>query len=126
MIRDQIATVPRANGASGSRSCLGMATTAGDVERDNRTVTMFVSLEGELDAPRVAELRSTLANAAGDWCTVIDLRRVHFIDSAGVGCLIGAIRRARELGGRVVLRGARAGVARVFATTGVDRLVAME
>ena len=90
---------------------------------DGATVT--VTIEGEIDADRVSELRASLAKAIGAWCTVIDLNSVHFIDSAGVGCLIGAIRRARELGGRIVLRGARNGVARVLATTGVDRLVDM-
>ncbi len=34
---------------------------------------------------------------------VIDLSRVPFIDSAGLGALIGGIRRTRELGGQVAV-----------------------
>lgn len=45
-----------------------------------------------------------------------------FIDSAGLGALIGGIRRIRELGGRVAISCPRAGMLRLFHTTGFDRI----
>jgi hypothetical protein len=48
---------------------------------------------------------------------------VVFIDSAGLGALIGGIRRAREWGGDVVLACSRPSLNRLLLMTGIDRIV---
>ncbi|MEU8362665.1 STAS domain-containing protein [Nonomuraea sp. NPDC048882] len=53
---------------------------------------------------------------------VVDLSRLAFCDFEGMGALIGAERRARELGGRLVLTGARGQCARLLHRTGLDRI----
>ena len=58
---------------------------------------------GELDAFTVSQFRQSLAELASKPRLVIDMSGVPFIDSAGLGALIGGIRRARELGGDVVV-----------------------
>jgi anti-sigma B factor antagonist len=78
---------------------------------------------GELDAFSVHQFRQALVEVAPSRCLIIDLSAVPFVDSAGLGALIGGIRRARELGGTVVVACGRATLASLLHTTGIDRIV---
>jgi anti-sigma B factor antagonist len=78
---------------------------------------------GALDAFTAAEFRATVAGLPGRPArVVIDLTTVSFLDSAGLGALVGAIRRVRDTGGRVAVAAQRA-PARVLRTAGLDRIV---
>lgn len=78
---------------------------------------------GELDAFTVSQFREALAELANRPRLVIDLSEVPFIDSAGLGALIGGIRRTREQGGDVSVACNRATLIRLLRTTGFDRIV---
>ena len=78
---------------------------------------------GELDAFTVSQFRQALSELAGNHRILIDMSRVPFVDSAGLGALIGGIRRARELGGDVAVCCNRPTLVRVLRTTGFDRIV---
>jgi anti-sigma B factor antagonist len=54
---------------------------------------------------------------------VIDLSGVPFVDSAGLGALIGGIRHTRELGGQVAVACSRPTLVRLLCSTGFDRVV---
>lgn len=77
---------------------------------------------GELDAFTVGQFREALSEIGGPTQLLIDLSGVPFLDSAGLGALIGGVRRAREVGGDVAVYGARPAVARLLHTTGFDRV----
>ena len=77
---------------------------------------------GELDAFTVSQFRQSLSELASSHRLLIDMSRVPFVDSAGLGALIGGVRRARESGGDVAVYGARPAVARLLHTTGFDRV----
>ena len=51
---------------------------------------------GELDAYTVAQFREALMELAEEKFVLVDLSDVPFMDSAGLGALIGGIRRARD------------------------------
>ena len=78
---------------------------------------------GELDAYTVASFREALGGLAEHPRVVIDLSEVPFMDSAGLGALIGGIRRAREHGGEVAVACSRPTLTRLLHTTGFDRIV---
>ena len=78
---------------------------------------------GELDAFTVSQFRQALAELASTPRLVIDMSAVPFVDSAGLGALIGGIRRARELGGDVAVACNRPTLVRLLRTTGFDRIV---
>jgi anti-sigma B factor antagonist len=80
---------------------------------------------GELDAFTVSQFRQALAELASKPRLIIDMSGVPFVDSAGLGALIGGIRRARELGGDVVVSCNRPSLIRTLRTTGFDRIVTM-
>jgi anti-anti-sigma factor len=57
-----------------------------------------VALEGELDLASRASLEATFARAIDREHVVVDLARVSFIDSTGIGVLLRAHRAATERG----------------------------
>jgi anti-sigma B factor antagonist len=73
----------------------------------------------------VSQFRQSLAELAASPQLVIDMSGVPFVDSAGLGALIGGIRRTRELGGDVVVVCNRPSLVRTLRTTGFDRIVVM-
>jgi anti-anti-sigma factor len=63
-----------------------------------------LALEGELDLETAPRFRERLADAEpGAETVVVDLRRVRFIDSCGIGELVGAQQRAHREGRRLVV-----------------------
>jgi anti-anti-sigma factor len=78
---------------------------------------------GELDAYTVNQFREALAGLASAPRLLIDLSEVPFMDSAGLGALIGGIRRAREADGEVSVACSRPTLTRLLHTTGFDRIV---
>lgn len=78
---------------------------------------------GELDAYTVAQFRDSLGELCSEARLLIDLSAVPFMDSAGLGALIGGIRRAREAGGDVAVACSRPTLTRLLHTTGFDRIV---
>ena len=78
---------------------------------------------GELDLSTVTQLRDSLAHLATCPRLVIDLSAVPFVDSAGLGALVGAIRRVREHGGDVVVACSRRTLGRLLRMTGFEGIV---
>lgn len=78
---------------------------------------------GELDAYTVGQFRETLGELSSARKLLIDLSSVPFLDSAGLGALIGGIRRTREAGGEVAVFCDRPTLTRLLHTTGFDRIV---
>lgn len=96
------------------------------VERSDDPVYVLLRPAGELDAYTVAQFREALGELAEELRVVIDLSEVPFMDSAGLGALIGGIRRIREAGGRITVACSRPNLMRLLHTTGFDRIVPVE
>ena len=79
--------------------------------------------KGELDAYTVGKFRTSLVELEDKDRVVIDLAEVPFMDSAGLGALIGYMRRARENKLRVTVVSCLPAITRLLHTTGFDRLV---
>jgi anti-sigma B factor antagonist len=84
----------------------------------DRTVVTAV---GEIDLSTSPRLRACLADLSG--IVVVDLGGVTFLDSSGLGVLIGAWKRLREGSGDLRLRALRNNVRQVFVATGLTDMV---
>ncbi|HEX6237909.1 MAG TPA: STAS domain-containing protein [Acidimicrobiales bacterium] len=94
-----------------------------DIEVDEADSFTVCRPVGELDAYTVGQFRDVLGELAEKRNLLIDLSAVPFMDSAGLGALIGGIRRAREAGGDVAVACSRPTLTRLLHTTGFDRIV---
>jgi anti-sigma B factor antagonist len=86
-----------------------------------------VEASGELDlytAPRLRELLLVL-DAEGRHRVVVDLAGLSFIDSTGLGVLVGGLARARDAGGDLGLVCANERVLRPFRITGLTEVFAV-
>jgi anti-sigma B factor antagonist len=91
--------------------------------RDERGVVV-AAVAGEIDISSVAQLRERLYELAGNGGTlIVDLNRVTFIDSAGLGALVGTARRAVENGGSLYAVCAQPQPRRLLWLTGVDKRI---
>jgi anti-sigma B factor antagonist len=89
-----------------------------------RSVAGRVVLEigGEVDVYTAPRLRERLVDAvgAGDAHIVVDLVKVDFLDSTGLGVLVGAHRRLKAGGGSLNLVCAHERLLKIFRITGLD------
>jgi anti-sigma B factor antagonist len=87
----------------------------------------LVQLAGEIDLAVVPDLVTEFEYAVVQLSpsVIVDLDRVEFIDSSGLGALVRARRKAQEHGGDVVLAGADEQVSEVLALTNLAELFAV-
>ena len=84
----------------------------------------LVTLTGEVDVYTAPELRRRLLDAVdGDGAPlVVDMSAVEFIDSSGLGVLVGILKRVSEKGETMTIVSDREPVLKVFRITGLDRV----
>jgi anti-sigma B factor antagonist len=84
-----------------------------------------VAVPEEIDIVNATELRSALLKAAanGSGALVADMTRTRFCDSSGLHALLAAHKRARAEGGELLVVISSAAVLRIFAITGIDRVI---
>lgn len=94
----------------------------------NRTDSVtVVDLAGELDAFTSLDLRETVARLIEEGARdfVINLERVEFIDSVGLGTLVGCLKRSAEHGGSISLVCTNPQILKVFDITGLSKIFAI-
>lgn len=88
--------------------------------------TVTVQLEGELDHCSADRVRASLDALIADPAVmrlVIDLKKLTFMDSSGIGVIIGRYRTLSRRGGTVAVRGASPQIDRIFQMSGLYRIV---
>lgn len=82
---------------------------------------------GELDVATAPRLREQLLAALTDGRRnlVLDLTGVAFLDSTGLGVIVGVLKRARTLGGDLRIVCPEGSVRRVFEITALDRTMSL-
>jgi anti-sigma B factor antagonist len=76
----------------------------------------FVRVSGEIDVSTAPDLRDVLSRPGTDH-VVVDLRGVAFLDSTGLGVLVGALKRLKKRGGSLKIVTDRGRVRRLFEIT---------
>ena len=83
-----------------------------------------VEVQGEIDvytSPRVKETINELIEGS-HYNFVINLEGVRYIDSTGLGVLIGALKKVREHNGRIVLICTNPQIKKIFNITGLIKI----
>lgn len=82
-----------------------------------------IEVAGALDHGAAIGFRVLMREFIGDPRVAIDLGRCQSIDEAGLGTLIGGVRRIREAGGEAWVSGVSDAVAAMLASTGADEFL---
>jgi anti-anti-sigma factor len=96
-----------------------------DVTVESRGEWSLVHVAGELDYTTVGGIRDQLDTmlSAGQVRIALDLSELEFCDSVGLGCFVGAWKRARKDGGELLLLRPAGHVQRMLKITGLDRFL---
>lgn len=87
----------------------------------SRGAHAVLSVAGEVDVSSAPALQDKLAELVeGNAPTVVDLTGVTFIDSTGLGVLVGARNRSAELGRSISVVADSDRVLKLFRITGLD------
>lgn len=98
-----------------------------DIKSQHNGDALVFKLRGSLDLATAPSVRAALLEAAdeGKHEIIVDLTQLEFLDSTGLGALIGAYRRAVEHAGRVALVVSDGPIARLLNITGLMRVFAV-
>ena len=91
--------------------------------------TVTACLSGELDHHCARALREEIDTAAQRVRPeelILDFRDITFMDSSGIGLVMGRYQLMQELGGEVHITGLSLQMGRVMRLAGLDRLVSIE
>ena len=98
------------------------------VTASNTETTGLLALSGEIDLSTSHLLVDAIdaATAAGATTVILDFTEVSFVNSTGLGAMVAATKRLRQMDGDLVLRRFQGIPASALATTGLDRFFTID
>jgi anti-sigma B factor antagonist len=95
-----------------------------DIKVETRSVGDWtvIDVEGEVDVFTAPKLREAIIGLLGDGKgrLIVNLENVAFMDSTGLGVLVGGLKRVKERDGEMAIAGAQGTVLRVLNVTGLN------
>ena len=95
---------------------------------ENDSNEWLVALKGELDLACANNLKEELYKAVEEKFAdvVIDMTDLEYIDSTGIGVLVGLMKKLRTDGKDIKISNAKDNVKRIFKITGLDQIINMK
>ena len=93
---------------------------------ENNVLTAFI--EGELDHDSAARIRTKLdgiCESIKPKLLNLDFSGVSFMDSSGIGLVMGRYKLMQEIGGNLVVRNPPPHIKKVMRLSGIDRLASI-
>jgi anti-sigma B factor antagonist len=83
-----------------------------------------IELSGELDSYTCARFRDTMIDVIeqGHPNVVVSMASVEYIDSSGLGTLVGGLKRASEKSGKIAVVCSSSQIRKVFEITGLEKV----
>ena len=83
----------------------------------------LIRVGGEIDVYTASQLRETVLDliANGVSHVIADLRALEFLDSTGLGAIVGGHKRLRDIEGSLILAASPDRIVRLFRITGLDQ-----
>ncbi len=88
---------------------------------------LIVKLKGELDQHSAVRLRCNLDQKIfeGTNHLILDLSELDFMDSSGIGIIVGRYKNLSALGGQLSVAGAKTYVDKILRLAAIDRIIPM-
>ena len=100
-----------------------------DIVCDMAGRTMTVGVRGEIDHHTAADIRrdiDTLLFERRPARLVLDLSAVGFMDSSGLGLIMGRLALMERLGGELTLKNPNERLMKIFELAGLERMIRIE
>ena len=83
-----------------------------------------IEVGGEVDVYTAPKLRESIVSAVddGEHRLVVDVERVDFLDSTGLGVLVGSLKRVRSEGGSLDIVCTHERILKIFDITGLNKV----
>lgn len=97
-----------------------------DVELKQVRNTLVVKVTGELDMLIADNLRSIIDEKLNEGTVrnlIINLEKVTFVDSSGLGVIIGRYKKMTSTEGRMYIVGAKPNVEKILRFSGINKLI---
>ena len=91
--------------------------------------SLVVMMEGEIDHHTASGMRERIDSKflmEPVKNMILDLSRVTFMDSAGIGLILGRMNRVKLIGGRMVLRKPRPEIKRILRVSKIEELIELD
>ena len=94
-----------------------------DLHSDTPGFTV-IAVGGEIDVYTAPKLRERLISLveAGNYQLIVDMESVEFLDSTGLGVLVGGLKRVRAQDGWIDLVCTQSRILRIFRITGLNKV----
>lgn len=94
------------------------------ITTSNKNGAVVVHCAGEIDVATAAQLRDVVQQvfADGSRAVALDMSEVSFMDSTGLGVVVGRLKTLRRAGGNLTIAVTADRVRRVFEITGLDKV----
>ncbi|MDR0991543.1 MAG: STAS domain-containing protein [Ruminococcus sp.] len=96
------------------------------IEVEDKTVTVF--LTGDLDHSNAKEIRDDIDFAIDRNLPerlVLDFSELDFMDSSGIGLIMGRFRKCEPIGCKITVSGAKGTIKKVIKIAGIERLATL-
>ncbi len=90
---------------------------------------LVINLSGEIDHHSAVGVRSdidTLVFETRPKRLILELSDITFMDSSGLGLIMGRYALIKDLGGSLLLRSPSAAVMKILGLSGMDRIISIE
>lgn len=94
------------------------------IESSTKDGTAVLALKGEVDVYTAPKLKGSLIDLVdeGKYVIVVDLSGVDFIDSSGLGVLVGGLKRVKSHEGSISLVCSQENILKIFRITGLNKV----
>lgn len=98
------------------------------ITTDMQSGVFIVRIEGELDLSSVNEFRQivdqVLDNQSSKYL-LMNLAKLTFIDSSGLGAILGRYKKVNLLGGKILVTNVKPQITRIFELSGLHKILAV-
>lgn len=94
------------------------------IEVEEKDGAVLLKLNGEVDVYTAPKLKSRLVDLVdqGKFKIIVDLEEVDFMDSSGLGVLVGGLKRVRSHDGSIALVCTQENILKIFRITGLVKV----
>ncbi|WHH56865.1 STAS domain-containing protein [Petroclostridium sp. X23] len=97
-------------------------------EKEVNDSVIIVALSGEIDISTIGELKDKLYDiiTKNEKSLKLDCMNLNYIDSTGLGVLVGALKKVKHNNKDIVLVNLKSNIKKLFLITGLDKVFVIE